>query len=107
MNEENTNYGSPMCRSTKTGLWYHNPFGIAFSPHIDAVELYGERLFREENEQNLPWVCRVSEWASALHSENDTENNMDKIFEKAYVDSGLEALHQEWEEEGFDEYTNG
>ena len=73
MNEENTKYGEPKFRSSEDGLWYDNPMGIAMFAPIDAVELYGKRLFREENEQSLPWVHRVAEWASALHAENYLE----------------------------------
>ena len=59
--------GSRMFRSACSGLWYQNPRAAG---DIDAVELYGQRLIRHEDETSLAWIHRVAEWSSKLHSEN-------------------------------------
>ena len=54
-------------RSGASGLWYENPHAAGT---INAVELDGQILERNEGEQTMPWIRRVGEWASAIHSAN-------------------------------------
>lgn len=51
-------------RSAISGLWYENPKAAG---SIDAVEMYGEKLFREQDEESMPWIRRVAAWASEIH----------------------------------------
>ena len=59
--------GSRLFRSACSGLWYRNP---AAAGEIDGVELYGKRIFRNDDEETLEWVHRVADWASEIHSAN-------------------------------------
>lgn len=68
--------GSRMFRSACSGLWYQIPKAAG---DIDAVELYGQRLIRHEDETSLAWIHRVAEWSAKLHSENrelDSKNSV-------------------------------
>lgn len=51
-------------RSAMSGLWYEN---AASTGSVDAVELFGERLYREPGEGVLPFIQRVAAWSSKLH----------------------------------------
>lgn len=51
-------------RSATSGLWYENPQAAG---SIDAVGMYGEKLFREQDEESMPWIRRVATWAEGLH----------------------------------------
>lgn len=52
-------------RSAASGLWYENPHAAGT---INAVELDGQILERQEGEQTMPWIRRAAEWAEAIHS---------------------------------------
>lgn len=59
--------GSRRFRSACSGLWYEDPNAAG---SIDAVELYGQRIFRTQHEGTMYWVRRVARWADRLHSAN-------------------------------------
>jgi hypothetical protein len=60
-------YPHRLFRSAVSGLWYTNPNAAG---DIDAVELFGERIFREENETSLGWIHRTAEWAAEIREKN-------------------------------------
>lgn len=51
-------------RSAVSGLWYER---ASAAGTVDAVELFGERLYREPGEHALPFIRRVAAWSSNLH----------------------------------------
>lgn len=51
-------------RSAVSGLWYER---ASAAGTVDAVELFGERLYRQPNESGLLFIRRVAAWASNLH----------------------------------------
>jgi len=48
-------------------MWYENPHAAG---SINAVKLGGQILERNEGEETMPFIRRVAEWASAIHSAN-------------------------------------
>jgi len=54
-------------RASTSGLWFEKPEAAG---SINAVELDGKILERDENEHTLAWIRRVEAWAHKIHSAN-------------------------------------
>jgi len=67
---------SRLYRGAVSGLWYKNPKSAG---RIDAVQLMGERIFRESGERSYRWEARIVEWADEVcwHHESD---NLEDIY---------------------------
>lgn len=72
-------HGSRLFRSACSGLWYLNPKAAG---SIDAVEIKGRRIFRNEDEPSLEWIDRVTNWAAKIHSENDKITHGPEVSEQ-------------------------
>lgn len=47
-------------RSAASGLWYSNPRSAG---SIDAIQIAGRFLYRNDGELTLPWIRRCAEFA--------------------------------------------
>lgn len=54
-------------RSAASGLWYDKPEAAG---RINAVELNGKILERNDKESTMAWIRRVAAWANDIHSAN-------------------------------------
>lgn len=50
-------------RSSVSGIWHESPHDAT---PCDAVELFGERIYREPNEGSTQFILRVYEWATDI-----------------------------------------